>query len=176
MNNNSTASDPIPPDPGAKHSNLNVPLFVLWSVSPQRKAQVISDTATDSIPRPLYYVLLLASAGIAAFGLLANSAAVVIGAMLVSPLMAPIFGMALALSRGDLHLLRNAMISEFGGVLLIIAFALILGLLPFALEVTPEMLARTKPSLLDLFVAALAGASPVALRWSTKGPALLCRG
>jgi uncharacterized hydrophobic protein (TIGR00271 family) len=173
MKSNGNAADPIRPGPEIKHNNLDVPLFALWSVSPQRKAQVISDTMIGSIPRPLYYVLLLASAGIAAFGLLANSAAVVIGAMLVSPLMAPIFGMALALSRGDLHLLRNAMISEFGGVLLIIGFALILGFLPFALEVTPEMLARTNPSLLDLFVAALAGlAGGLAMVDERTSPAL----
>ncbi|SBT04616.1 conserved membrane hypothetical protein [Candidatus Accumulibacter aalborgensis] len=173
MNSNSAAEDSLRPDPSSKRTDLDVPLVALWSVSQQRKAAVIDDIAHGSIPRPLYYVLLLVSAGIAAFGLLANSAAVVIGAMLVSPLMAPIFGIALALSRGDLRLLRNALIAEFGGVLLIIAFALVLGLLPFALEVTPEMLARTKPSLLDLFVAALAGlAGGLALVDERTSPAL----
>ena len=173
MNSNSAGADPIRPDPESTRADLDVPLFALWSVSPRRKAQVISDTAIDSVPRPLYYLLLLASAGIAAFGLLANSAAVVIGAMLVSPLMAPIFGIALALSRGDLRLLRHAAIAEFGGVLLIIGFAFILGLLPFALEVTPEMLARTRPSLLDLFVAALAGlAGGLAMVDERTSPAL----
>ncbi|EXI81292.1 MAG: putative hydrophobic domain protein [Candidatus Accumulibacter appositus] len=173
MNSRGAASDPLRPNAESARANLDVPLFALWSVSPQRKAQVIEDTATDSIPRPLYYVLLLASGGIAAFGLLANSAAVVIGAMLVSPLMAPIFGIALALCRGDLRLLRNALVAEFGGVLLIVGFALILGLLPFALEVTPEMLARTKPTLLDVFVAALAGlAGGLAMVDERTSPAL----
>lgn len=173
MNSDNAAANPPRPEPNSQRSNLDVPLLALWSVSPQRKAQVIEDTATDSIPRPLYYVLLLASGGIAAFGLLANSAAVVIGAMLVSPLMAPIFGIALALSRGDLRLLRHAVISEFGGVLLIVGFAFLLGLLPFALEVTPEMLARTRPTLLDLFVAALAGlAGGLAMVDERTSPAL----
>ncbi|HRD89883.1 MAG TPA: DUF389 domain-containing protein [Accumulibacter sp.] len=171
--NYNIAADPVRPDTSSKRTDLDVPLIALWSVSQQRKAAVIDDIAHGSIPRPLYYVLLLASAGIAAFGLLANSAAVVIGAMLVSPLMAPIFGIALALSRGDLRLLRNAVVAEFGGVLLIVGFALILGLLPFALEVTPEMLARTKPSLLDLFVAALAGlAGGLAMVDERTSPAL----
>jgi len=162
-------ADGSQPDP----VNLDVPLAALLAVSPQRKAQVLDEISHGSIPRPLYYVLLLASAGIAAFGLLANSAAVVIGAMLVSPLMAPIFGIALALSRGDLRLLRHAVIAEFGGVLLIIGFACLLGLLPFALEVTPEMLARTKPSLLDLIVATLAGlAGGLALVDERTSPAL----
>ena len=44
-----------------------------------------------------------------------------------------------------------------GGVLLIIPFAFVLGFLPFTLEVTPEMLARTQPTLVDLLVATLAG-------------------
>jgi len=173
MNDNSSAENANHPDPEKEQDNLYLPLFALWSVSPKRRGQVIRDTTTDSIPRPLYYVLLLASSGIAAFGLLANSAAVVIGAMLVSPLMAPIFGIALALSRGDLKLLRNAMIAEFGGVFLIMGFSYILGMLPFALEVTPEMMARTHPSLLDLFVAALAGlAGGLAMVDERTSPAL----
>lgn len=173
MDSNSAAADPVRPDPSSKRTDLDLPLLALWSVSQQRKAAVIDDIAHGSIPRPLYYVLLLASGGIAAFGLLANSAAVVIGAMLVSPLMAPIFGIALALSRGDLRLLRNALVAEFGGVLLIVAFAVVLGLLPFALEVTPEMLARTRPNLLDLFVAGLAGlAGGLALVDERTSPAL----
>jgi len=153
--------------------DVNVPLVALLAVSPARKAQVLDEISHGSVPRPLYYVLLLASAGIAAFGLLANSAAVVIGAMLVSPLMAPIFGIAVALARGDLRLLRHAAIAEFGGVLLIIGFACLLGLLPFALEVTPEMLARTKPNVLDLIIATLAGlAGGLALVDERTSPAL----
>lgn len=173
MKNDSTTVNTSPPSPEEERDNPYQPLFTLWSVSPKRRRQVIRDTTTDSIPRPMYYVLLLASGGIAAFGLLANSAAVVIGAMLVSPLMAPIFGIALALSRGDLRLLRNAMIAEFGGVFLIMGFAFILGMLPFALEVTPEMMARINPSLLDLFVAALAGlAGGLAMVDERTSPAL----
>jgi len=157
----------------AGEANLNVPVAALLSVSRARKAQVLEEISHGSMPRPLYYVLLLASGGIAAFGLLANSAAVVIGAMLVSPLMAPIFGIALALARGNLHLLRHALVAEFGGVLLIVGFACLLGLLPFALEVTPEMLARTRPSLIDLIVATLAGlAGGLALVDERTSPAL----
>jgi uncharacterized membrane protein len=77
--------------------------------------------------------------------------------MLVSPLMTPIFGISVALSRGGMRLLRNALLSEFGGVLLAIGLAFVFGKFPFSLEATPEMLARTSPTLLDLFVAALAG-------------------
>jgi uncharacterized hydrophobic protein (TIGR00271 family) len=149
------------------------PLAALLVVSPERKRAVLEDISHGSVPRPLYYLLLMVSGGIAAFGLLANSAAVVIGAMLVSPLMTPIFGISLALSRGDLRLLRHALIAEVGGIVVIIVFALLLGLLPFALEVTPEMMARTRPTLLDLFVATLAGlAGGLAMVDERTSPAL----
>jgi uncharacterized hydrophobic protein (TIGR00271 family) len=141
--------------PGAGDSVLPMGSFLF--VSPQRKREVLEDISQGSLPRPLYYLLLAFSAGIAAFGLIGNSAAVVIGAMLVSPLMTPIFGISLALSRGDFALLRPALLAEFGGVALIIAFAFLIGILPFSLEVTSEMLARTKPTLIDLLVATLAG-------------------
>jgi uncharacterized hydrophobic protein (TIGR00271 family) len=118
---------------------------------------VLDDIGRGSAPRPIYYVLLGASVLIAGFGLLANSPAVVIGAMLVSPLMTPIFGITVGLSGARLRLLRDALISEFSGVLLAVVLGFLLGLLPLSLSATPEMLARTSPNLLDLFVAALAG-------------------
>lgn len=126
-------------------------------VSFERRQTVLRDIAAGSDPRLMYYALLGASVVIAAFGLLANSPAVVIGAMLVSPLMMPIFGICVGLSRGDGRLLRSAMISEFSGVALAVTLAFLLGNLPLSFEATPEMLARTSPNLLDLFVAAFAG-------------------
>ncbi len=122
-----------------------------------RKTEVCEDIAIGSTPKTTYYLLLSISVLIAGFGVVTNSPAVVIGAMLVSPLMTPIFGISLGLVRGDMALLRKAFIAEFGGVLIAIGGAAILGMLPFAQEVTPEMLSRTSPTLLDLLVAALAG-------------------
>ena len=129
----------------------------LLSTSEIRKQEVRDDIAIGSTPRTAYYLLLSISVLIAAFGLVTNSAAVVIGAMLVSPLMTPIFGISLGLIRGDMTLLRKASVAEFGGVIIGIGAATILGFLPFANEVTPEMLSRTSPTLIDLVVAALAG-------------------
>jgi uncharacterized hydrophobic protein (TIGR00271 family) len=126
-------------------------------VSDLRKEQVVADIIRGSDPRFNYYLLLLLSALIAAFGLLADSPAVVIGAMLVSPLMTPIFGMSLSLITGDTRLLRSALSAELGGVILAVGAAVLVGLSPLAMEMTPEILARTSPTLLDLFVATLAG-------------------
>ncbi len=131
--------------------------FWALAVTPARKDALIDEIVAGSAPRPLYYILLGISTLIAGFGLLTNSPAVVIGAMLVSPLMMPIFGVSLGLARTELPLLRNALIAEFGGVALAILLAFLLGLLPLSFTSTPEMLARTSPTLMDLFVAALAG-------------------
>lgn len=129
----------------------------LINVSPERRAVVLDDIAHGSIPSVTYYILLGVSGLLAGFGLLSNSAAVVVGAMLVSPLMTPIFGISVSLVTGDVKLLRRAVIAEFGGIALILMLTYVLGMMPFSLEITPEMLARTRPNLLDLLVAILAG-------------------
>ncbi len=123
----------------------------------ERRKLVVRDVTAGSEPGIRFYLLLSTSALIAAFGLIANSAAVIIGAMLVSPLMTPIIGSALGLVIGDARLFANALRSVIVGTVLAILFSALLGILPLALEATPEMLARTSPTLLDLFVAILAG-------------------
>jgi uncharacterized hydrophobic protein (TIGR00271 family) len=112
------------------------------------------------------YLTMLALAGlIALFGLLQNSVAVIIGAMLISPLMNPILSAALALLLGDGKLGRKSAIVlglSIGGVILITS--LVAWLSPLK-QVTPEILARTNPNLLDLFIAVLSGlAGTLALR------------
>jgi len=145
-------------DPFIRTKRLFTDAFIdLLSVDGRRKETVLEDIAVGSTPRAAYYLLLTISVLIAGFGLVINSPAVVIGAMLVSPLMTPIFGISLGLVRGDMTLLRKAFVAESGGVIIGIGSAAVLGFLPFAQEVTPEMLARTSPTLLDLLVAALAG-------------------
>lgn len=126
-------------------------------VSQERREQVIDEMSAGSEPGFRFYALLATASLIAAFGLIANSTAVIIGAMLVSPLMTPIIGISLAIVIGNPHLLGISIRSVIIGVVLSIFFAGILGFLPLALEATPEMLLRTRPTILDLFVAILAG-------------------
>ena len=130
---------------------------VFINVSEERKEEILEEISTGSEPGFRFYVLLVTSSLIAALGLIANSAAVIIGAMLVSPLMVPIIGIALSLVLGNAHLLRISARSVIIGIILAIVFSGLLGLLPLELEATPEMLSRTKPTILDIFVAILAG-------------------
>ncbi len=104
-----------------------------------------------------YWISLLSSAGIATLGLAQNSPAVIIGAMLLSPLMGPIIAFGLALAIGDLYLGLRAVINCVMSIFIVLMFsALITHILPFQLE-TAEILSRTRPNTLDLGVALLCG-------------------
>ena len=131
------------------------------TVSPERMTSVRNDIRNNSMPEVRFYVMVLVSTLIASFGLVSNSTAVVIGAMLVAPLMTPIFGISMALVRGDSHLLKGALQAELLGVLMAITMGIFVGLLMNnvapSYEATHEMLSRTRPNLFDLLVAVLSG-------------------
>lgn len=107
-----------------------------------------------------YIFMTVMSAGIAVLGLLLSSPAVVIGAMLLSPLMSPIIGSGFAMATGDVVWLRRCLRALAIGSLLAIAFCALIVLLSPLQTVTEEIAARTRPNLFDLLVAlfsALAG-------------------
>jgi len=128
-----------------------------FRVTGDKAEAVVADITRGSTPGAGFYALIATAALIASLGLVANSPAVIIGAMLVSPLMSPIFGIALGMIRGDAGLLGKSIRAEVSGMALAVAFGALFGLLPVMTEVTPEMLARTHPTLLDLLVAVFAG-------------------
>jgi uncharacterized hydrophobic protein (TIGR00271 family) len=99
------------------------------------------------------------ASGIATIGLLANSPAVIIGAMLLSPLMGPIVSTGFAVASFDVEMGRRAIGTLLSGVVLAIVFAAVISALSPLNELTSEILARTRPNLLDLAVAILSGAA-----------------
>jgi uncharacterized hydrophobic protein (TIGR00271 family) len=104
--------------------------------------------------------LLSFSVLIAAFGLHANSTAVVIGAMLVAPLMEPILALAVALVMGWTKRLWRSVLFIVLGCLVSIALAFVVSLvIPERIVVVDEIASRTRPTLLDLGVALGAGAA-----------------
>ena len=94
---------------------------------------------------------------VACYGLLENSAAVVIGAMLIAMLLGPISGIALALVTGDTALLRRALLAEVSGVLLVLATSFALGKIHRDLPLGSQALSRTAPNILDLIIALAGG-------------------
>jgi uncharacterized hydrophobic protein (TIGR00271 family) len=108
-------------------------------------------------PRTDFFVLIGLAATIAALGLLMDSPAVIIGAMVIAPLMSAIFGISLGVVQGDSRLLWQAASTTARGILLAIAIGAGVGLIVAPHEPTAEILARTRPTLLDLFVALASG-------------------
>jgi uncharacterized hydrophobic protein (TIGR00271 family) len=110
-----------------------------------------------------FFVLVVLSSVIATLGLLINSPATIIGAMLVAPLMSPIIGLGLSSITGDGILLRDSVTALLRGALLAILIAFILTwvnrYLPFLVlnELPAEVLNRTHPSPIDLVVALAGG-------------------
>lgn len=104
-----------------------------------------------------YWLEIVFSAAIAVFGLVVNSPAVIIGAMLISPLMGPIMATGLALAAGDLYLAMKAIAKLIISVALAVGLsAVIVWSLPFH-SITAEILARINPNLLDLGIALFSG-------------------
>ena len=105
---------------------------------------------------------------IACLGLNLNSTAVIIGAMLISPLMGPIIGMGLAVGRADLELLKRSLINYgVSTVISVLTAALYFQLTPLT-EAQSELLARTSPTLYDVLIALFGGAAGI-LALSTGG-------
>jgi uncharacterized hydrophobic protein (TIGR00271 family) len=105
-----------------------------------------------------YIVLVIGAAGIATIGLIANSTAVIIGAMIVAPLMLPIRGVILGVITSNLRLVRQGGQSIMLGTLLGIGVAFLLSQWITFVSFGNEILSRTHPNTLDLVVALLAGA------------------
>lgn len=134
-------------------------------LEPAERKAVIANLFFEGSRRPAflrrYATLMALSVTIAAFGLIANSTAVIIGAMLVAPLMAPALAAAAAIVMGWPNRIRSNLQLVAAGAVGAVALAAFIGLFARgALDpVPPEIMARTQPNLLDLGIAAAAGAA-----------------
>ena len=127
-------------------------------VSPSRKEQFYCDLIQSvTLSDITYWLQVLLAAGIATLGLVLNSPAVIIGAMLISPLMGPILANGMAFAAGDVVLAIRAIASLSLSCFIAVTFAMLLiWVMPFK-EQTTEILARTQPNALDLVIALFSG-------------------
>lgn len=119
--------------------------------------QLLADLSDEAKLDFSYMILIVASCAIATFGLLSNSAAVIIGAMIIAPLMLPIRGLAFGALQGNISLFRQGIISVTVGTLLAVLISWSLGMLVRLPSYGSEILARSEPNLLDLGIAVAAG-------------------
>lgn len=150
---------PAPPS----ESLMHLPIYRWWRrevVDTVDHLQVITRISEESGLSVRYLFMTMMSAGIAVLGLLLSSPAVVIGAMLISPLMGPILGVGFGLATFDFTELRRALAAFALGSLAAVLFTALIVLASPLQATTAEIMARTRPNLFDLLVAlfaALAG-------------------
>ena len=129
------------------------------SLDDEQRVRVYSDLRRSARSDRDFLTLTVLSTTIAALGLLLNSAAVVIGAMLVAPFMSPLIALGLAIVYGDPRFMRVGVSAIVRGTLVAYPIGILLGVLVPQVDLGGEVLARTEPSGLDLIVALLSGAA-----------------
>ncbi|MFV0439040.1 MAG: DUF389 domain-containing protein [Desulfopila sp.] len=106
-----------------------------------------------------YFAMNILAATIASYGLLVNSPAVIIGAMLIAMLLGPIAGISLALVESDLQLLFRGTLTLLAGAAVVFITAYVIGVIHLDVPVSREIIGRTSPNLADLVIALAGGAA-----------------
>ncbi len=137
-------------------------------LSEDRREEIKGSLRTAASPGFDYFFLVVLSSIIATLGLINDSPAVIIGAMLIAPLMSTILGVVLGSITADIELVRDSASALFRGLIVSITLSALLTLsyiyLPFfppLYEIPAEVLTRTQPNSTD-FIIALAGGLTIA--------------
>lgn len=130
--------------------------------------QVIDDISRNAVFNEANVWVLIFAIFVASLGLNVNSTAVIIGAMLISPLMGPIIGMGLAVGINDLDLLKRSFRNYAVATVVSVVTATIYFIFSPYKEVQSELLARTSPTLYDVMIAFFGGAAGI-VALCTKG-------
>ncbi|MGL5957466.1 MAG: TIGR00341 family protein [Phocaeicola sp.] len=170
--------EPIEPN---KREELKNSLFIKQFISDYfdiRRSKEEEAVTIDNIRNGVEFKgtnlwILIFAIFIASLGLNVNSTAVIIGAMLISPLMGPIMGMGLAIGQNDFELMKRSFKSFLVATLISVATSTIYFSLTPLNEVQSELLARTSPTIYDVLIALFGGlAGIVALATKEKGNVL----
>ena len=128
---------------------------------------------TEGLGHPvLFTAMTILSAIVAAAGLLRNDLAVIIGAMVIAPLLAPNVALALATALGDVNLLRRALVRNLVGISLAGGIAILAGVILAVSPHVPAIASRTQVGVGDLILALTAGCAGT-LAFTTGLPAAL---
>ena len=133
-------------------------------IGEERRAEILDAYAFDPpvADKLTRFTILLGLAGtISAVGLIADSVATIIGAMIIAPLMVPIVGIALGIVTGTPQRAMRSLVVTIFGIAFTILLAVAIGswLATPTLTMTPQIVARTAPTILDLVIALASGAA-----------------
>jgi len=132
---------------------------LLPTISQEKRKMVYDYIKTESPIGITYFLLVVLAALVATLGLLTNSTAVIIGAMLISPIMSPIIGMSFSMTLGDSEMFSKSIKAIILGTMLAITVSVFTSLFIPSRSLTTEILLRTKPTLIDLIIAFASGAA-----------------
>ena len=154
----------------AKRSVLRRYISLYFNISKDREDEqsLIESISRDVSFRGANLWVLIFAIFIASLGLNVNSTAVIIGAMLISPLMGPIIGMGLAIGINDFDLFKRSLKNYLVATVISVATATFYFLITPFYEAQSELLARTSPTIYDVLIAAFGGAAGF-VATATKG-------
>lgn len=137
----------------------------------RKKIPFISHASTDEYkglflqlrenarPSQNYVVLMMLSTILATFGVFADSSPVIIGAMILAPLMAPIISLSMGVLRQDRELIKGSVITVLTGMVVGYFFAILLTFITPINNMNAEITSRIKPNIIDLGIAVISGAA-----------------
>ena len=146
-----------------KTENIIEKIKVYFNILPDKEneQEIIAQITSGVSFRGANLLILIFAIFIASLGLNVNSTAVIIGAMLISPLMGPIIGMGLAVGINDLELLKRSAKNYGVATLISVLTATVYFLISPLSDVQSELLARTSPTLYDVLIAFCGGAAGI---------------
>ncbi|MFZ5608442.1 MAG: TIGR00341 family protein [Pseudomonadota bacterium] len=123
------------------------------------REELYEDIGAGAALNGQFLILVVLSAVVAAIGLLEDSVAIIIGAMVIAPLLGPNLALALATALGDVALMKRALVTNAAGLGLTLVLAILIGLMTPELPATRELLDRTAVGYSGVVLAIASGAA-----------------
>lgn len=136
---------------------INRPLPWIHHLDHEEVKEMFVNLKENAQTSESFLVLMVLATLLATVGLFANSAPVIIGAMILAPLMAPIISLSMGVLRQNIDLISTATKTLVVGVLLALSFGVLLTLITPLQTATSEIAARLSPTILDMAVAIISG-------------------
>ena len=125
----------------------------------KQKKTIYQSVREDAAGTAGYYFVVVLGAVVATLGLLTNNIAVIIGAMLISPIMNPLIGLSFSISTGDSDLFGQSFKALILGIFIALGVSALTTVMVPVHTLTDEILARAQPTTIDLIIAFASGAA-----------------
>lgn len=153
------------PDPDLQPDKTWSPRFGRVS-----REELIEDIEGSSKTTPVFMIMVAIAAVVSSVGMLKDSAAIIIGAMVIAPLLGPNMALALGTTLGDVRMVRRAVRSNLVGLSIALAASAVFGFFVQPDKMSDELTARTVVDLGDMLVALASGAAG-AIAFTSGAPA-----